>query len=71
MLKRFCNKCGKELDEDWNMFIHLQKNKLAKETHASVMNQIDLCEDCHDYVVHRFNELLKELKAEERFVERA
>ena len=70
MLKRFCNRCDKELNGGWSMLVHLQKNKEDKESHKSIMEQVDLCEECYDETIKEFNEILGKLKVE-KFVERA
>lgn len=70
MLKRFCDRCGKELEEGWSLSYRIQHNHGDKETHQSLIENKDLCEECHDYVIQEFNKLFIELNAE-RFIERA
>lgn len=72
MIKVFCDRCGKELDEDTKRIIHYYSWVHYDGTQQKAVDySVDLCEDCWQEMIPKINAIGKELHQKKFYIERA
>ena len=72
MIKVFCDRCSKELDEDTKRIIHYNSWVHYDGTQQKTVDYcVDLCEDCWQEMIPKINAIGKELHQKKFYIEHA
>ena len=71
MIKIFCDRCGKELEEDRKIFYINSWIYFNKAQQKSVDYCVDLCDDCWQQMIPKINAIGTELNQKKKYIEEA
>ena len=72
VIKTFCDRCGKELDEDTKRIIHYNSWVHYNGAQQKAVNYcVDLCEECWQAMIPKINAISEEFHQKSKFIELA